>query len=50
MRRGFAPWTDPNAVPVVRFKGVSKRFANIVGGERLVVDFYVGEFFALVGP
>ena len=50
MRRGFAPWTDPNAQPLVRFKGVSKRFANVVAVERLDLDIYAGEFFALLGP
>ena len=50
MRRDFAPWTDPNAQPVVRFEGVSKRFANIAAVERLDLDIYEGEFFALLGP
>jgi putrescine transport system ATP-binding protein len=50
MRRGFAPWADPTAKPLVRFGAVSKRFAGIVAVERLSLDIYEGEFFALLGP
>jgi putrescine transport system ATP-binding protein len=50
MRRGFAPWADPNANPVVRFDAVTKRFADTVAVEGLSLDIYEGEFFALLGP
>jgi putrescine transport system ATP-binding protein len=50
MRRGFAPWADPNAEPLVRFEAVAKRFAGVVAVERVNLDIYEGEFFALLGP
>lgn len=50
MRRGFTPWADPNAKPIVRFDAVSKRFANTVAIADLSLDIYEGEFFALLGP
>src|SRR6185503_6461971 len=48
--RGFAPWDDPAAKPLVRFEAVGKRFGNFVAVERLSLDIYKGEFFALLGP
>ncbi|MGA7452802.1 MAG: ABC transporter ATP-binding protein [Rhodoplanes sp.] len=50
MRRGFTPWADPNAKPVVRFDGVSKRYGSTIAVEGLSLDIYAGEFFALLGP
>ncbi len=50
MRRGFAPWANPNANPVVRFDAVTKRFADTLAVEDLSLDIYEGEFFALLGP
>src|SRR5215212_7726810 len=41
---------DSPARPLVRFEAVSKRFGNIVAVERLSLDIYEGEFFALLGP
>jgi putrescine transport system ATP-binding protein len=49
-RRNFAPWTDPAARPLVRFEGVSKRFGGVVAVDRLALDIFQGEFFALLGP
>ena len=49
-RPRFAPWTDPAAKPLVRFEAVSKRFGDFVAVERLSLDIYEGEFFALLGP
>src|SRR5215468_10909651 len=49
-RRKFAPWADPVASPLVRFDGVSKRFAGVPAVENLSVDIFSGEFFALLGP
>jgi putrescine transport system ATP-binding protein len=50
MRRGFAPWTDPSVRPLVRFAGVTKRFGATVAVDRLDLDVYEREFFALLGP
>jgi putrescine transport system ATP-binding protein len=45
-----APWTDPTARPLVRFDGVSKRFSEVAALDRLSLDIFKGEFFALLGP
>ncbi len=50
MRRGFAPWADSDARPLVRFEGVSKRFGGVAAVDRLTLDVYESEFFALLGP
>src|SRR5262245_61588780 len=49
-RRQFAPWTDPMARPLLRFDGVTKRFAGTAAVDRLSLDIAAGEFFALLGP
>ena len=46
----FAPWKDAAARPLVRFEAVSKRFGDVPAVERLSLDIYEGEFFALLGP
>jgi len=49
-RRGFAPWADPAIKPLVRFAAVSKRFEDATAVDRLSLDIYEREFFALLGP
>jgi putrescine transport system ATP-binding protein len=49
-RRGFAPWADPAIRPLVRFEAVSKRFGDATAVDRLSLDIYEREFFALLGP
>src|SRR5215467_1695433 len=49
-RRTFAPWTDPAARALVRFDGVSKQFSAVAAVERVSLDIFPGEFFALLGP
>jgi putrescine transport system ATP-binding protein len=49
-RRAFAPWTDPAARALVRFDGVSKHFSGVAAVERVSLDIFAGEFFALLGP
>src|SRR6516165_10562294 len=49
-RRTFAPSTDPAARALVRFDGVSKQFSAVAAVERLSLDIFPGEFFALLGP
>jgi len=46
----FAPWAGPAARPLVRFDGVSKRFGTATAVERVSLDIFSGEFFALLGP
>src|SRR6476619_6222044 len=41
---------DQAARPLVRFEAVSKRFGTIVAVERLSLDIFEREFFALLGP
>ncbi len=50
IRSSFAPWEDPGAKPLVRFEGVSKRFAETVAVKTVDLSIYEGEFFALLGP
>src|SRR5215203_3551842 len=38
------------AEPLVRFEAVSKRFGNFLAVERLSLDIFEREFFALLGP
>src|ERR1700745_2067551 len=49
-RRSFAPWTDPTARALVRFEGVRKQFSAVAAVERVSLDIFAGEFFALLGP
>ena len=46
----FAPWTDPEAKPLIRFKNVTKRFGNFTAIDNLTLNIYEREFFALLGP
>lgn len=50
VRSSFAPWNDPNATPLVRFQGVTKRFGDHAAVDDVSLDIYPGEFFALLGP
>src|SRR5215470_10339948 len=49
-KRDFAPWSDPNTRPLVRFDDVSKRFGAFTAVDHVTLDIYAGEFFALLGP
>jgi len=49
-RRDFAPWADPAARPLVQFHNITKRFGGVTAIDRLSLDVYQGEFFALLGP
>ena len=46
----FAPWKDKDAVPLVRFEHVTKRFGSFTAIDNLTLDIYEREFFALLGP
>lgn len=50
VRSTFAPWADPQAVPLVRFEGVVKRFGGETAVNGVSLDIYEREFFALLGP
>jgi len=49
-KRDFAPWTDRTLRPLLRIEGVGKRFGAFTAVDRLSLDIYQGEFFALLGP
>ncbi|MEM8578675.1 MAG: ATP-binding cassette domain-containing protein, partial [Pseudomonadota bacterium] len=46
----FAPWADPAATPLIRFENVTKRFGSFVAIDKLTLDIFEREFFALLGP
>ncbi|MXU66714.1 ABC transporter ATP-binding protein [Oceanomicrobium pacificus] len=46
----FAPWEDTEAVPLIRFRNVVKKFGEFTAIENLTLDIYEREFFALLGP
>jgi len=48
-RPTFAPWTDPDAVPLIRFEGISKRFGDFVAVDQVDLSIHSGEFFSLLG-
>ena len=50
VRRSFAPWKDPAAVPLIRFEQVSKSFGGTTAVDDLSLDIYEREFFCLLGP
>lgn len=50
VKRKFSPWTDPNAVPFIRFENVTKRFGDFTAVSNLTLDIYEREFFSLLGP
>jgi len=46
----FAPWTDPDAKPLIRFRNVTKRFGDFTAIDAIDLDIFEREFFALLGP
>ncbi len=49
IRREFSPWTDPDAVPFISFKNVTKKFGDFTAVDNLSQDIFHREFFALLG-
>ena len=45
----FAPWNDPDAVPLIRIEGVSKSFGDFTAVNNVTLNIYQGEFFSLLG-
>jgi putrescine transport system ATP-binding protein len=50
VRRAFAPWSDPDAKPLIRFENVRKQFGDAVAVDHLSLNIFEGEFFCLLGP
>lgn len=46
----FAPWKDDAAVPLIRIDQVSKRFGDFTAIDKISLNIYPQEFFALLGP
>jgi putrescine transport system ATP-binding protein len=46
----FAPWDDPDAKPLIEFRGVTKRFGQFTAVDGIDLDIFPREFFALLGP
>ena len=49
VRRAFAPWENPQSVPFIEFRNVTKRFGDFVAVNNLSLKIYEREFFALLG-
>ncbi|ADZ71943.1 ABC transporter ATP-binding protein [Polymorphum gilvum] len=49
VRRAFAPWENPQAVPYIEFRNVTKRFGDFTAVDNLSLKIYEREFFALLG-
>ena len=50
VRRAFAPWAEPGAVPLIRFQDVTKRLGSTAAVDALTLDIFASEFFCLLGP
>jgi putrescine transport system ATP-binding protein len=50
VRRSFAPWADPSAVPLIRLESLTKRFGATIAVNDLTLDIFEREFFCLLGP
>ncbi len=46
----FAPWEDPQATPLIEFRGVTKKFGEFTAIDNVDLGIYPQEFFALLGP
>lgn len=49
VRRSFAPWENPQSVPFIEFRNVTKRFGDFTAVDNLSLKIYEREFFALLG-
>ena len=43
------PWNDPNAVPFLEIKNVTKKFGGFTAIENVSLEIYKGEIFCLLG-
>ncbi len=43
------PWLDPDAVPFISIRGVTKKFGDFVAVDSVDLDIYQGELFCLLG-
>ncbi|MBI5617943.1 MAG: polyamine ABC transporter ATP-binding protein [Gammaproteobacteria bacterium] len=45
----FEPWTDPNAVPYIEIRNVTKKFGEFVAVDNVSLNIYKQELFCLLG-
>jgi putrescine transport system ATP-binding protein len=45
-----APWLNPDAKPLIRLRGLTKRFGDFTAVDEVDLDIYPKEFFSLLGP
>lgn len=50
VKRKFAPWTDLDAKPFIRFENITKKYGDFTAVDNLTLDIYEKEFFSLLGP
>ncbi|MCV6593122.1 MAG: ABC transporter ATP-binding protein [Silicimonas sp.] len=50
MSAEFAPWDEPDAVPLIKVENVTKRFGSFTAIDHIDIDIFPREFFALLGP
>ena len=50
VRRKFAPWDNPDAVPLIEIRNLTKRFGEFTAVDDVSLKIYEREFFALLGP
>ncbi|MEM6665607.1 MAG: ATP-binding cassette domain-containing protein, partial [Pseudomonadota bacterium] len=50
VRRSFAPWDDPSAIPFIDFQDIVKRFGDFTAVDHVSLGVYEREFFSLLGP
>lgn len=48
-RLSDTPWLDPEQVPYIRLKGVTKKFGDFTAVNNIDLDIYKGELFCLLG-
>ena len=46
---GQAPWRDAEGEPLVRIRGVSRRFGSVAAVDGVDLDIYRGELFSILG-
>lgn len=49
-RTVLEPWQDPQAVPYIEIKDISKSYGGYVAVSNQSLDIYKGELFSLLGP
>ena len=47
--RNQTPWREPEGVPLVQIREVTKRFGAVTAVDRVSLDIHRGELFAILG-